>query len=155
MEQPDQNKPNTPPACGAGQGTFADRCAPLAFPYIPMQQNDPPRYSRAEALETGTLFPGLNLPFKAAIQAKTKLANTALVELMALDFAVDELGLYLTTHAQDQEALQLYWSYVKLAREGREKYEKMYGPLMQTDLTPEDGYAWLKDPWPWDFGGND
>ena len=136
MEQPDQNKPNTPPACGAGQGTFADRCAPLAFPYIPMQQNDPPRYSRAEALETGTLFP-------------------ALVELMALDFAVDELGLYLTTHAQDQEALQLYWSYVKLAREGREKYEKMYGPLMQTDLTPEDGYAWLKDPWPWDFGGND
>ena len=102
-----------------------------------------------------TLFPGLDLPFKAAIQAKTKMANTALVELMALDFAIDELGLYLTTHAQDQEALQLYWSYIKLAKEGREKYQKMYGPLLQTDLTPEDGYAWLKDPWPWEEGGND
>ena len=27
-------------------------------------------------------------------------------------------------------------------------------PLLQTDLTPEEGYVWLKDPWPWDEGGN-
>ena len=39
-------------------------------------------------------------------------ANTALSELMALDFAIDELGLYLTTHADDEEALQLYWDYI-------------------------------------------
>lgn len=120
-----------------------------------MQEPNPVRFSRMEALQTGTLFPGLDLPFKAAIQAKTKMANTALVELMALDFAIDELGLYLVTHSNDQEVLQLYWSYIKLAKEGREKYQKMYGPLLQTDLTPEDGYAWLKDPWPWDEGGND
>lgn len=150
MERPEQNKP----ACGVGQGSLPG-CAQLAFPYIPMQENNPTRYSQMEALETGTLFPGLNLPFKAAIQARTKLANTALVELMALSFAVDELGLYLTTHAQDREALELYWSYVKLLKEGQEKYQKMHGPLLQTDLTPEDGYAWLRDPWPWDFGGND
>lgn len=154
MEKPEQNKPAAS-TCGVGQGTLPGGCAQLAFPYIPMQENNPLRYSRMEALETGTLFPGLNLPFKEAIQARTKLANTALVELMALSFAVDELGLYLTTHAQDQEALQLYWSYVQLLKEGQEKYQKMYGPLLQTDLTPEDGYAWLKDPWPWDFGGND
>jgi len=152
MEKPEQNG-STP--CGVGQGSLPCPCAPLAFPYIPMQDNNPVRFSRMEALATGTLFPGLDLPFKAAIQAKTKMANTALAELMALDFAVDELGLYLTTHAQDQEVLQLYWSYIKLAREGREKYQKLYGPLLQTDLTPEDGYAWLKDPWPWDLGGND
>ena len=155
-------KPNTPSApsgaCQPGQGSLPGGCAPLAFPFVPMQEENPVRYSRMEALQTGTLFPGLDLPFKAAIQAKTKLKNTALVELMALDFAIDELGLYLlylTTHAQDQEALQLYWSYLKLAKEGREKYQKLYGPLLQTDLTPEDGYAWLKDPWPWDEGGND
>ena len=129
-------------------------CAPLALAYVPMQQSATPAYPPEDALKRGTLFPGLDLPFKAAIQAKTKMANTALVELMALDFAIDELGLYLTTHAQDQEALQLYWSYIKLAREGREKYQKMYGPLLQTDLTPEDGLAWLKDPWPWEEGGN-
>ena len=140
-------------ACGAGNGTLPGACAPLAFPYVPMQENNPVRFSRMEALQTGTLFPGLDLPFKAAIQARTKLANTALVELMALDFAIDELGLYLTTHSKDQEALQLYWSYINLAKEGREKYQKKYGPLLQTDLTPDQGYAWLKDPWPWDEGG--
>lgn len=141
-------------ACGAGNGTLPGACAPLAFPYVPMQENNPVRFSRMEALQTGTLFPGLDLPFKAAIQARTKLANTALVELMALDFAIDELGLYLTTHSKDQEALQLYWSYINLAKEGREKYQKQHGPLLQTDLTPDQGYAWLKDPWPWDEGGN-
>ena len=87
-------------------------------------------------------------------QKGNKMANTALVELMALDFAIHELGMYLVTHAEDQEVLQLYWSYIKLSQEGREKYQKMYGPLMKTDLTPEDGFAWIKDPWPWDVGGN-
>ena len=155
MEKPN-NTPTTPSGgCQPGQGTLPGTCAPMAFPFVPVQEENPVRYSRMEALQTGTLFPGLDLPFKAAIQAKTQMANTALVELMALDFAIDELGLYLTTHAQDQEALQLYWSYLKLAKEGREKYQKLYGPLLQTDPTPEDGYAWLRDPWPWDEGGND
>ena len=155
MEKPNPT-PETPSAgCRTGQGTLPGCCAPLVFPYIPMQEPNPVRFSRAEALQTGTLFPGLDLPFKAAIQAKTKLANTALVELMALDFAIKELNLYLDTHADDQEVLQLYWSYIKLAKEGREKYQKMYGPLQSTDLTPENGYTWLHDPWPWEVGGND
>lgn len=138
--------------CGVGSGILPGTCAPLAFPYIPMQENNPVRYSRTEAMQTGTLFPGLNLPFKAAMTDKMQTDNTALAELMALDFAIDELGLYLTTHSQDQEVLDLYWSYIKLANEGREKYQKMYGPLFQTDIT-EGGYLWLKDPWPWDEGG--
>ena len=152
--KPDMKPPVT--SCGTDKGSLPGGCCgSLAYPYVPMQEENPVRFSRMEALQTGTLFPGLNLPFKAAIQARTKMANTALAELMALDFAVDELGLYLVTHPQDQEVLQLYWTYIKLAQEGREKYQKLYGPLLQTDLTPEEGYAWLKDPWPWDEGGND
>lgn len=131
----DTMKTNSPAAsCGEDQGSLPGACGALAFPFVPTQQPNPVRYSRMEALQTGTLFPGLDLPFKAAIQARTKMANTALAELMALDFAIDELGLYLVTHAQDQEVLQLYWSYIKLANEGREKYEKRYGPLTQTTL---------------------
>ena len=153
MEKPEMNRPTA--SCGVNEGSLPGACAPMAFPYVPVQGKNPVRFSRMEALQTGTLFPGLDLPFKKAIQAKNKLENTAMVELMALDFAIDELGLYLVTHADDQEALQLYWSYIKLAEEGRKKYQQMYGPLLQTDLTPEEGYAWLKDPWPWDLGGND
>ena len=78
----------------------------------------------------------MNLPFHADMETRFPAANTALSELMALDFAIDELGLYLTTHPRGQEVLALYWSYIKLGREGREKYQEKYGPLLQTDLTP-------------------
>ena len=149
MEKPDMK----PAACEAGQGALP-ACAPLAFPYIPMQGNNPTRFNRTEALKTGTLFPGLDLPFKAAIQARTQLPNTALVELMALDFAIDELGLYLVTHADDKEVLDLYWKYIALAKEGRARYQEQYGPLTQTEIT-EGGYKWLNDQWPWDEGGSD
>ena len=120
-----------------------------------MQEENPVRYSRMEALQTGTLFPGLDLPFKAAIQAKTKMANTALVELMALDLPLTSWACISPPTPRIRRRCSLYWSYIKLAKEGREKYQKMYGPLLQTDLTPEDGFAWLKDPWPWEEGGND
>ena len=140
--------------CSDRDGTLPCRCAPLAFPYIPMQNQNPKRYDQRQALQQGTLFPGLDLPFHRELQSRFPAANSALSELMALDFAIDEMGLYLVTHREDQEVLQLYWSYVKLAKEGRERYQKLYGPLLQTDLTPEEGYSWLKDPWPWDVGGN-
>lgn len=138
--------------CSAGEGILPGTCAPLAYPYIPVQENNPPRYSKTDALQTGTLFPGLDLPFKDEISGKMNRKNTALAELMALDFAIDELGLYLTTHSEDTEVLDLYWAYIDLANEGRKKYVARYGPLFQTDVT-EDGYTWLNDPWPWDEGG--
>ena len=138
--------------CGTTEGRLPGSCAPLAFPYVPVQCDNPARYSQQDALQAGTLFPGLNLPFHADMETRFPAANTALSELMALDFAIDELGLYLTMHRDDQEVLALYWSYIKLGREGRETYEKQYGPLLKTDLTP-GSFKWLSDPWPWDLEG--
>ena len=139
--------------CGTGEGTLPCPCAPLAFPYIPMQENNPPRYSNDDAMRAGTLFPGLNLPFHKEMRSRFPTAPTALTELMALDFAIQELGLYLTTHKDDSEALDLYWSYVRMGQQGREKYVAQYGPLTETDLTP-GSFKWLNDPWPWDMEGN-
>ena len=139
--------------CDDREGALQCRCAALAFPYIPLQNSNPKRYEQREALQRGTLFPGLDLPFHREMINRFPKANSALCELMALDFAIDELGLYLVTHANDQEVLDLYWSYVRLAKEGRRKYEEMYGPLTQTTIT-EGGYRWLDDPWPWENGGN-
>lgn len=142
-------------ACNVKEGTLPDNdCALMAFPYVPMQGRNAKRYDNRQALERGTLFPGLDLPFHRELKTRFPAANTALSELMALDFAIDELGLYLTTHSDDKEALELYWDYIRMGREGREKYEKTYGPLHQTDIT-EGSFKWLNDPWPWDLGGND
>jgi len=147
-----QDMPNCAP-CDDNSGRLpTGGCAPMAFPYIPMQNCNARRYGNTEALQQGTLYPGLDLPFKYT--GKTNgISNTALNMLMAIDFAVDDLGLYLTTHREDQDALELYWSYIRAAREAREKYEAANGPLEQTDIT-EGSYQWLNDPWPWDEGGN-
>lgn len=139
--------------CGMNNGSLPGNCASLAFPYVPMQENNPPRYSQNDAMQAGTLFPGLNLPFHKEIRSRFPMVNAALSELMALDFAIQELGLYLNTHADDKEALELYWSYVRLGKQGREKYVAQYGPLCETDITL-GSFKWLNDPWPWDWEGN-
>lgn len=141
-------------ACREMNGLLPDACGSMAFPYIAMQRQDAQRYENREALLQGTLFPGLDLPFRKELRSRFPKVNEALLDLMALDFAIDELGLYLTTHPDDRQALELYWSYIRLGREGRTKYEEINGPLLQTDIT-EGSFRWLDDPWPWDKEGND
>ena len=141
-------------ACREMNGLLPDACGSMAFPYIAMQRQDAQRYENREALLQGTLFPGLDLPFRKELHSRFPKVNEALLDLMALDFAIDELGLYLTTHPDDRQALELYWSYIRLGREGRTKYEESNGPLLQTDIT-EGSFRWLDDPWPWDKEGND
>ena len=140
--------------CREMDGRLPKGCGNMVFPYIAMQRENAQRYEDKEALLQGTLFPGLDLPFRKELRSRFPKVNEALLELMALDFAIDELGLYLTTHPNDQQALELYWSYIRLGREGRAKYEEANGPLLQTDIT-EGSFRWLDDPWPWDKGGTD
>ena len=123
--------------------------APLANPYVPFQDENPPVYEAAKGIIRGTLFPGLDLPFMGLINQKD-LPTTPLTELQTLAFAINELALYLDTHAEDSEALGLYRTYQKLYAEGRRKYEKEYGPLNHMSESSE-GYRWLDDPWPWEY----
>ena len=145
----------TPAAAGdPTRGTLPGASAPMVFPYVAVQEPRLPRYEDQKALERGTLFPGLDLPFHAELKTRFPAVNQALSELMALSFAADELGLYLNTHKDDKEALSLYWHYVELYDAGKKKYEELCGPLQQKTVTGER-YRWLDDPWPWDEGGND
>ncbi len=127
--------------------------APLANPYVPFQRNNPPTYPAKHGVVRGTLFPGLDLPYRGMVNEGT-LSETHLHELQALGFALTELGEYLDTHADDKEAFELFRSYAELYRQGREKYEKMHGPLTQKGSAEHDKYAWLNDPWPWEYAAN-
>lgn len=142
-----------PNRCPTPEGSLPGKCANMVFPYVPMQNESPERYETQEGFAAGTLFPGLNLPFFKAIRSRMNCDNRALCELMALDFAITELGLYLDTHQYDSEALQLYKEYVALEKEGRKRYEAIYGPLMQKKLEDDRGWNWINSPWPWEFEG--
>ena len=74
-----------------------------------------------------------------------------LAELQALEFVLVELGMYLDTHQGDKEAFALFQKYADIEKEGRERYEAMYGPLTQAAAANSDNYTWLADPWPWNF----
>lgn len=123
--------------------------APLAAAYVPMQRSVNPAYESLDALSKGTLFPGLDLPFMNVIN-KT-LAATPLTELMAIDFVADELELYLDTHADDKEAFDMYQTFLALKKEARQRYVKVCGPITQCDMLGMKDYAWLDNPWPWEF----
>ena len=123
--------------------------APLANPYVPYQLDNPPMYEARKGLVRGTLFPGLDLPFMGMINQKDQ-PVTPLTELQTMAFAINELALYLDTHAHDKEALDLYRTYQKMYAEGRKKYESECGPLNHMSVAG-DQYRWLDDPWPWEF----
>ena len=126
--------------------------APLANPYVPFQLEGAPKYESRKGLVRGTLFPGLDLPFMGMVN-KNELPVTPLTELQTMAFGIQELALYLDTHREDKEALEVYRAYQKMYEEGRKEYEKMCGPL--NHMTVSDGpYQWLDDPWPWEYSKN-
>lgn len=145
----DRKKAEQP--CSYKEGTLPS-CAPLAMGFVPFQQENPPMYKVNEALTKGTLFPGLDLPWMNESNASNPYEGTPLGELMALSFAIKELSLYLDTHKDDTEALDILKKLNKLYAEATEKYVKTYGPMTVSDITFGDTYTWIQDPWPWELG---
>lgn len=144
-----------PGGCEDTSGTLP-QCAPLAVPYVPFQQNSPNRYTQQQALASGTLFPGLDLPFRVKGEMRRDLGGP-LAELQALEFVLVELALYLDTHPDDTEAFALYQQYADMERQARSAYEAVNGPLTLAAAAQGDSWsAWLKGPWPWHptEGGN-
>ena len=72
--------------------------------------------------------------------------NKMLHQIMALDFAINELALYLDTHNDDEKALCLHNRYCKECKELKDKYQKVYGPL--TIEYPCNKWRWIEEPWP-------
>ena len=127
--------------------------APLANPFVPFQRNNPQTYPAAQGAVRGTLFPGLDLPYMGMVNDGS-LNKTHLQELQALAFALTELGEYLDTHSDDQDAFALFQSYAELYKKGRKDYEKMHGPLSQRASSMSNRYNWMNDPWPWEYSAN-
>lgn len=128
-------------------------CAPLANPYVPYQQVGSEQYQPSKGVVRGTLFPGLDLPFRQMVN-EGELWGTPAAELTALGFAIKELQLYMDTHQYDSEALELLNSYIAMYKAGSEKYTQLYGPLTLMDIDPAQGYMWIKNPWPWELAAS-
>jgi len=80
--------------------------------------------------------------------------DAILRELMALDFMLVDLGLFLDTHPDDAEALNRYNSILAQADALREQYEKICGPLYSFRSFNQCHWDWFRDPWPWQYSFN-
>lgn len=75
-----------------------------------------------------------------------------LKQIQEYEFAITDLSLYLDTHPNDEKALFLYRRYCIEAKDLKDKYQKMYGPL--TINCPCNKWKWRDEPWPWEGGTN-
>ena len=143
-----------PNNCPDHYGTLPS-CTGLAFPYVPMQQQNPKRYDQTDALSNGTLFPGLNLPFHLKTKGGTLPSDDPMTELQALEFVTLELGLSLDTHPEDTEAFNLFKQYTAMEKAAKAVYESKFGPLCKSAAATGNSYNWLYRPWPWCYEQNE
>ena len=115
--------------------THAHQSLPIAYPYVPAQKFTK-RYSDADAIVRGTLFPELDLPF-ADFEIRKQLPKTPMTELMQIDFVCHELRLYLDVHPYDKNAAELYDVYKQKSEAAKKEV-----------LYVQD---WINSPWPWDL----
>lgn len=123
--------------------------APLANPYVPFQRKNPVRYEARRGIIRGTMYPGLDLPFMGMVNER-ELPETPLSELQMLGFAIQDLALYLDTHRDDAEALEVYREYQRIYQNAAAQYNRET-PLSHTMASEGTQYDWLGDPWPWDY----
>ena len=75
---------------------------------------------------------------------------TLMHQLQAVDFALDEMGLFLNTHPGEKEALSIYSKFLKIREQVRNEYIKKFGPIIAEDYQGGPTWDWVHNPWPWD-----
>ena len=77
-----------------------------------------------------------------------------LLSVQQADFVLYDAALYLDTHPDDREALELYQTYQKMYHQCAMDFGKDMGPLNHGQPTQGNKYRWTSDPWPWEYAGN-
>lgn len=113
-------------------------------------------YDLKEGFLKGNMFVNEYEPYKnykfGIITPKTKKEEIEL-KIFELDFAINDLNLYLDLHPDDYKMFETFKKYIKEYNKVKEEYIDLVGPLCLTDVT-SNNYNWLKT-FPWENkGGN-
>lgn len=111
--------------------------------------------STEEGFLKGNMWKNEYTPYKnmPPVRLKPTCEREALLfKIMEIDFAVNDLNLYLDLHPEDMEMYECFKKYTEECIELKDQYARMYGPLT-LDETQGNTYDWMKNPWPWDKTG--
>lgn len=108
-----------------------------------------------EGFLKGNMFKDEYVPYKN-MQFKmlkpTCEREVLLYKIMEVDFAINDLNLYLDMHPEDAGIYEKLKAYTNECIRLKDEYAKKYGPLT-IDQTTSNEYEWIKNPWPWDKSG--
>lgn len=126
-------------------------------------------YDYEKALEEGTIFPCLNLPFfgsekncsspkaaTSALEPKQNKREALMAKIGSISFAINDLTLYLDTHPNCPNGVPLFYQLTKerlqlLAEFAKENYPLTQGSMVTGELN-ENCYGWSEGPMPWEGG---
>lgn len=143
----------------------------LAIANVPIQQWGE-LYTQEEALNVGTIFQDLNMPFYAA-ESATATTNTIasglqslgipkeqkdreqlLTQITQISFFLDDLTLYLDTHETDVKALTLFKEKAQECAELRKEFAQKFYPLGKLCVpycgNGETSFCLQDGPIPWE-----
>lgn len=76
--------------------------------------------------------------------------NRLLRAVSALGFSMVDLHLFLNTHPDNADALNLYNQYRQKYLAAASEYESKYGPLTAMNGAVGNRWKWVDSPWPWE-----
>lgn len=82
------------------------------------------------------------------IRAKNE-KDDLLLRIYELDFAINDLSLYLDLHCDDLDVYKIFRGYVNEYNKLIEKYEIVYGPL-ELNQSEYQNYEWANGLWPFE-----
>ncbi len=114
-----------------------------------------PLVNTKEGFLRGNMFKNEYVPYKNMQPCMLKPSSereALLFRIMEIDFAINDLNLYLDLHPEDKNMYEKFKKYTQECIELKDQYARMYGPLT-LDQTMSNNYEWMKNPWPWDKRG--
>ena len=106
-----------------------------------------------EGLMYGNIEPATYIPYKDYKSSPLKPKDeqeAKLFDLMAVWFTINEMNLYLDTHPNDSEALELLMESIKKYDDLKVDYVLTYQPLcLSLGDFSKSPFVWLKK-WPWE-----
>ena len=100
----------------------------------------------------GNMFLKEYVPYKnyqvRKLEAKTN-EEALLLKLSQMEFALNDLSLYLDLHPNDMAVFNKFREYANEYKRYLNEFEKTYRPLCLSSIN-KDSYEYYKNPWPWD-----
>lgn len=105
-------------------------------------------YSLVDGYKKGNMFKDL---YDGYMMDKTDDINSndnMLLNIQMLEFAINDLNLYLDLYPNDKHVFEIFKSYQEALKKLKNEYSKIYGPI---DLSYQsDEYEWSTSPFPWE-----